>query len=300
LTELPPRTLAHNPQRLGLISGMTAYLMWGLFPIYFWVLKGKVTASEILAHRIIWSLPVVAAILFRRDALATIKPVFRERRTLGVLMISAVLIALNWLLFVVAIATDRLLEASLGYFINPLVSVALGMIFLRERLNRTQFVSLALVVIGVGYLVLNAPVFPSMALGLAVSFAIYGLVRKTVRVDSPTGFFMETMLLLPFALAYFFYLHGTGRSTFFANPGVMMLLVLGGPLTAAPLLLYTNAVRLLPLSVLGFMQYVAPTLQFALAVFAFGEPFDRVRGVAFLFIWTAIGIFVADAVRRRR
>jgi chloramphenicol-sensitive protein RarD len=300
LTQLPPRSHAQHLQRIGLTAGLSAYLMWGLFPIYFHVLKGKVTASEILAHRVIWSLPVVAVILFRRDALATIKPVFRESKTLGTLFASAMLIAVNWLVFVYAIATERLVEASLGYFINPLVSVALGMVFLRERLDRMQWVSLILALIGVGYLIANATGLPWIALVLAFSFGLYGLVRKTVPVDSPTGFFMETLLLLPFALGYFFQLWNAGESAFFADSGVMWLLILGGPLTAAPLILFTTAARLLPLSTMGFLQYLAPTLQFALAVFAFGEPFDSVRGVAFAFIWTAVGIYIADVLRRRR
>ena len=295
-----PAVHAHHARRIGFISGISAYLLWGVFPIYFHVLKGKVPPEEILAHRIIWSLPVVAAILFRRNALSTIGPVFRDKRTLGVLTVSAILIAMNWLIFVWSIANDRLLEASMGYFINPLVNVALGMVFLGERLDRMQIVSIALASVGVGYLILEAGAFPWIALALAFSFGFYGLVRKTVKVDAPTGFFMETMLLLPFALAYFFYLLGTGHSAFFADYGVTTLLVLGGPLTAAPLLLFTTAVRLLPLSVLGFLQYIAPSLQFALAVFAFGEPFDRVRGVAFGFIWVAVGVFVVDLLRRRR
>jgi chloramphenicol-sensitive protein RarD len=282
-----------------LTAGLSAYLMWGLFPIYFHVLKGKVTASEILAHRVIWSLPVVAMILFRRDAMATIKPVFRDRKTLATLFLSAMLIAVNWLVFVYAIATERLMEASLGYFINPLVSVALGMIFLRERLDRMQWVSLTLACIGVGYLMAHATGLPWIALVLAISFGFYGLVRKTAPVDSPTGFFMETLLLLPFALAYFFHLWNADQSAFFADKGVMILLIIGGPLTAAPLLLFTTAARLLPLNTMGFLQYLAPTLQFALAVFAFGEPFDSVRGVAFAFIWTAVGLYIADIVRRR-
>jgi len=299
LTERPA-VQAQQTRRIGFISGISAYLLWGVFPIYFHVLKGKVAPDEILAHRIIWSLPVVAAILFRRNALSTIGPVFRDKRTLGILTVSAILIAMNWLIFVWSIANDRLLEASMGYFINPLVNVALGMVFLGERLDRMQIVSIALASVGVGYLVLEAGAFPWIALALAFSFGFYGLVRKTVKVDAPTGFFMETMLLLPFALAYFLYLLGTGGSAFFSDYGVTTLLVLGGPLTAAPLLLFTTAVRLLPLSVLGFLQYIAPSLQFALAVFAFGEPFDRVRGVAFGFIWVAVGVFVVDLLRRRR
>ena len=300
MTQLPPRSHTQHLQRLGLTAGLSAYLMWGLFPIYFHILNGKVTPYEILAHRVIWSLPVVAAILFRRDAMASIKPAFRDRKTLATLFLSAMLIAVNWLVFVYAIATERLVEASLGYFINPLVSVALGMIFLRERLDRMQWVSLALACIGVGYLMAHATGLPWIALVLAFSFGFYGLVRKTVAVDSPTGFFMETLLLLPFALAYFFHLWNADQSAFVADRFVMWLLILGGPLTAAPLLLFTTAARLLPLNTMGFLQYLAPTLQFALAVFAFGEPFDRVRGVAFAFIWSAVAIYIADVLRRRR
>jgi len=299
LTEAP----THHRQALrqmGFATGVSAYLLWGMFPLYFHYLNGKVTPAEILAHRIIWSVPVVALLLWRRDRLATVLPAIRDRRALSMLALSGALIAVNWLVFVYGIAVERLIEVSLGYFINPLVSVALGMIFLRERLTRLQYVSLLLVIVGVGYLVVNTGRLPWISLVLAFSFGLYGLTRKTVSVDSATGFFMETLILLPFALAYFAWLIATGQSAFFSSPGIAGMLALGGPLTALPLILYTTAVRLLPLSTMGFLQYIAPTLQFALAVFAFGEPFDGVKATAFAIIWTAIGIFIFDLLRRRK
>jgi chloramphenicol-sensitive protein RarD len=299
LTEVP----THHKEamrRLGFATGVSAYLLWGMFPLYFHYLNGKVTPYEILAHRIIWSVPVVAILLWRRDRLASVLPAFRDRRTLAMLAISGVLIAVNWLVFVYGIAETRLIEVSLGYFINPLVSVGLGMIFLRERLTRLQYVSLALVIVGVGYLVFNTGRLPWISLVLAFSFGLYGLTRKTVAVDSATGFFMETLLLSPFALGFFIYLAATGQSAFFSSFGIGGMLALGGPLTALPLILYTTAVRLLPLSTMGFLQYIAPTLQFSLAVFAFGEKFDQVKATAFAIIWGAIAIFVFDLLRRRQ
>ena len=299
MTETPTH-LKQSLRRLGFATGVSAYLLWGMFPLYFHYLNGKVSPQEILAHRIIWSVPVVGLLLWRRDRMATVLPAIRDRRALSMLALSGTLIAVNWLVFVYGIAEERLIEVSLGYFINPLVSVALGMVFLRERLTRLQYVSLALVVIGVTYLIVNTGRLPWISLVLAFSFGLYGLTRKTVSVDSATGFFMETLILLPFALAYFGYLTATGRSAFFSSFGIGGLLALGGPLTALPLILYTTAVRLLPLSTMGFLQYIAPTLQFALAVYAFGEPFDNVKATAFAFIWTAIAIFVFDLSRRRR
>jgi chloramphenicol-sensitive protein RarD len=174
------------------------------------------------------------------------------------------------------------------------------MLFLRERLNRLQWISLFLAGIGVTYLILQAASVPWLALGLAFSFGFYALLRKTVAVDSSTGFFMETLILLPAALIYFGYLLATNETKFFSGLSTSGLLALGGPLTALPLILYGTAVRLLPLSTMGFLQYLAPTLQFAVAVFLFKEPFDGVRLTAFGFIWAAVAIFIADAVRRRR
>jgi chloramphenicol-sensitive protein RarD len=298
LSELPTPPQAVQKRGPGFAAGVAAYVLWGLFPIYFHYLKGKVTPTEILVHRIIWSVPVVALLLAYRDGFLAFRTAAREPRTMLLLAVSACLIAFNWLLFVVAIVEDQLVEASLGYFINPLVSVALGMIFLRERLNRLQTISLLLVVVGVGYLVVQGNGVPWLALGLAFSFGLYGLTRKQVNVDSPSGFFWETVILFPFALAYLLYTTAAGYSRFSSSPEVAGMLVLAGPLTAAPLILYTVAVRLLPLSTMGFLQYIAPSLQFALAVYAFGEPFDRVRFTAFAFIWTAVAIFVADVLRR--
>jgi chloramphenicol-sensitive protein RarD len=298
LTETPPR-LKQSLRRLGFATGVSAYLLWGVFPLYFHYLNDKVSPSEILAHRIIWSVPVVALLLWRRDRLASVLSATRDRRAVSMLALSGTLIAVNWLVFVYGIAVERLIEVSLGYFINPLVSVALGMVFLRERLTRLQHVSLALVVIGVAYLVFNSGRLPWISLVLAFSFGLYGLTRKTVSVDSATGFFMETLILLPFALAYFGWLIANGQSAFISSTGIAGLLALAGPLTALPLILYTTAVRLLPLSTMGFLQYLAPTLQFALAVYAFGEPFDEAKATAFAIIWTAIAIFVFDLVRKR-
>ncbi len=289
-------THARRVARVGVVYGVAAYGWWGLVPIYFKAVA-HVAPAEILAHRIIWSV-VLLAVLMRlygrwRAAVAAL----RSHSTLITLLGTTTLIALNWFVFIWAVAHDRVLEASLGYFINPLVNVLLGFVFLRERLRRWQTVSVALAAAGVAYLTFNYGQVPIIALVLAGSFGLYGLLRKTAKVDALTGLTIETMLLAPLALAYLGVL-AWGHECSFGTESWRTdgLLALGGVITAVPLLWFTNAARRLRLATLGFLQYLAPTGHFLLAVAAYGEHFSQVHLICFACIWTALLVYSIDTV----
>ena len=285
---------AQDQARVGVAFGVAAYLWWGLVPIYFKAVA-HVPATEVLAHRIIWSTVLLAGLMgwFGRwpAAIASLK----SRRTMVTLGATTVLIACNWFVFIWAVANDRLLEASLGYFINPLLNVLLGVVFLRERLRRWQIVSVVLAGIGVFYRTVQLGELPVVALILAGTFGMYGLLRKTAPVDALSGLTVETALLLPFAVGYAVYMGVGDRAVFgTSSVGTSVLLAMGGIITAVPLLWFTNAARRLRLATLGFLQYIAPTLQFLLAVAAFDEPFRRGQLVSFGCIWIALAIYSAD------
>lgn len=272
--------------------------MWGLFPLYLKLLAA--TPAEIVAHRILWSAPFGALILFAvkqwREALAA----FTNFRTLRMLALSAALISGNWLVYVWAVAEHRVIEASLGYYINPLVFIAFGVAFLGERLSRLQAAAVALAAIGVASLVIGAGAFPWISLVLAASFSSYGLVRKTTPVGAMPGLFVETALLAPFAAVFVLYLVATGGSHFSnGDVGADALLVFAGPATVIPLVLFALAARRLPLTVMGFLQYIGPTLQLMLGLY-FGEPFTRAHMIAFSLIWAALALVSVDAVLRQR
>lgn len=291
----PPATARPRPERLGVILGVTAYVAWGVFPLYFKALAG-VSPIEVLAHRIIWSstllLPLVILLRGSRDLAAAI----RSRRTMLTLLATTVLIAGNWLVFVEAIVSRQTLQASLGYFINPLFSVLLGYVVLGERLRRLQQASVALAAVGVGYLSIHQGGAPLLAGFLAVTFGLYGLLRKMARADAMVGLTIETTLLLPFAAATLVYLLQTKQAAFASGSlRTDLLLLAAGVITATPLILFAAAARRLPLITLGLLQYFAPTGQFLLAVFVFGEPFRMPQLIAFAFIWAALGVFTYDA-----
>ena len=289
-------TDARRAARAGVGYGVAAYGWWGLVPVYFKAVA-HVAPAEVLAHRIIWSV-VLLAVLMRiygrwRAAVAAL----RSRSTVITLLGTTTLIALNWFVFIWAVVHDRVLEASLGYFINPLVNVLLGFVFLRERLRRWQMLSVALAAVGVAYLTFNYGQVPIIALVLAGSFGLYGLLRKTAKVDALTGLTVETTLLAPLALAYLGVL-AWGHECSFGTESwrTSGLLALGGVITAVPLLWFTNAARRLRLATLGFLQYLAPTGHFLLAVVAYGEPFSQVHLICFACIWTALVIYSIDTV----
>jgi chloramphenicol-sensitive protein RarD len=286
--------------RGGLLYGLAAYGFWGLMPLYFW-LVGTVALLEILAHRIVWSAVLVAAILTGWRRWQDLTRSLRSGRTVRLLLISALLVAVNWLVYIYGVSTQRVLQTSLGYFINPLFSVVLGIMFFRERLRPWQWIALGLAVAGLSYLVVAVGELPWIALAVAGTFALYGLVRKTAPVDGLIGLAIETMLLAPAALGGLTLGMTTGKSSFGYNEWTTDgLLLLSGVVTTIPLLCFGQAARRLRLSTLGFLQYLTPTMQFLLALWVFGEPFPPALRVSFGFIWAALLIFIVDALRARR
>lgn len=283
----------------GIAFGLAAYLWWGFAPIYFKAVAA-VPALEVLAHRVVWAL-LLLAVLVRWTGRATVaRDALRSRRTRITLLATTGLIAVNWFTFIWAVANDRLTEASLGYFINPLVNVLLGFVFLRERLRRWQMVSVALAAAGVAYRTIAVGSLPAVTVVLALSFGFYGLLRKTVRADAIVGLTVETALLAPLGLTFLIVLNARGEGHFGESWQMDVLLPLAGLITAVPLLLFTSAARRLPLTTIGFLQYLAPSLQFLLAVVAFGEPFTIIQLTSFGVIWAALAIYSVDLVTAAR
>lgn len=283
---------------IGVACALGAFGAWGLFPVFFKLLA-TVPAPEILAHRVVWSAVVTAGLITVSRRWPRVSAILLSPRTLMVLAGSALIISVNWGVFIWAVTHGRVLESSLGYFINPLVSVLLGVLFLRERLRPLQWAAVGLAAIGVGWQVLGIGVVPWIALILAFTFGFYGLIRKLVSADAMTGLFVETALASPIALGYLGYLEWQGTASFGAAGGnVELLLVLSGAVTALPLILFVAGARLIQLSTLGLLQYIVPTGHLLLAVYAYGEPFTVDRLVTFSFIWVALAAFTFDAIRR--
>jgi len=286
--------------RRGLLYGVGAYLWWGFSPIYFKAVD-QVAPDEILAQRIVWSLVLLLGLLARRGTLGEVRAVAARPRLLATLAASTVLVAVNWFTFIWAVTHARILEASLGYFVTPLVNVMLGLVFLRERLRRLQWLSLALAVAGVAVRSTAAGGLPIVSLTLAGSFGLYGLVRKQTPVGGVVGLTVETGLLAPLALGFLIWLETAGRLGFgHAGPGTTVLLAASGLVTAVPLVWFANAARRLRYATVGFLQYLAPTFQFLLAVLAYREPFSTEKLLSFALIWLALGVYTTDAVRSHR
>jgi len=265
--------------------------MWGVFPLYFRMLA-HVSPWVILGHRILWSAVFLGVVISIRREWPLVWPVVRQPRNMLLLAAGGVLIAINWLVFVYVVVTGHVLESSLGYFINPLFSVALGMIFLRERLRPWQWVAVVIAGVAVANLTFRGERIPWIALSLAVSFGLYGLVRKKVNIHSLHGLLVETVVLLPVALIGLLSLP-LNQPT----PGTLGLLAFLGVITATPLLFFGAAVRRLPLSTMGFLQYIGPTLQFLVAILVFREPLDHTKLVSFGLCWAGIAVYVADSLR---
>ena len=282
---------------MGVIYAASAFLIWGISPIY-WKALRTIPAFEIILHRIVWSffflVPVILVMRRWKDFVDALK----SYRTLLILLFTALIISGNWLLYIWAVNNDHLLQASLGYYINPLVNVVLGMVFLKERLRPPQILAVLLAAAGVLYLTIYYGEFPWVALTLAVSFGIYGLIRKTAPVGSLAGLTVETLLLSIPALVYLFYLDSQGVGTIFRVSLKLDLLLMGCALaTAIPLLFFTLGARRLYLSTVGLLQYIAPTCMFLMAVLLFREPFVKAQVVTFIFIWTALAIYSTDSIR---
>ncbi len=280
----------------GLIFGVAAYTLWGAFPVFLKALD-DVSAMEILAHRIIWSVPFGAVLIALRKQWGEVARAFTNRHVLIMLAISAVAISFNWLIYVWAVINDRVLEASLGYYINPLMYVAAGVFIMGEKLRVAQIIAVALAALGVSVLTIGAGVFPWVSLGLALLFTVYGYLRKTAPVGAMPGLFIETTLLTPIAVIYLLWLMSAGGAVFLNQSGGKdALLILAGPVTVIPLVLFALSARRLNLTTVGFLQYIGPTLQFALGIY-YGEPFTTAHAICFGLIWTALAIFSFDAIR---
>jgi len=277
-----------------------AYALWGIVPLYWTLLRG-VPPVEIIAHRVLWGMFAFFAIVALAGAGPAFRAALRDRKTVAVMAVSGTLLVINWGTFVGAVAADRLLDASLGYFINPLVSIALGMLVLRERLRRLQWVAIGFALAGVAIRTWTIGHVPWISLVLAASFGTYGLVRKLARVESLVGSAVETAVIAPAAAIYLAVLAlGGGGALGRTSLSTELLLVSTGVVTALPLLLFNSAARRLPLSTLGFLQYLAPTGQFILAVTVNGEPFARAQLVAFGLIWVGLAVFSVDRLRLSR
>ncbi len=301
-------TEPHDPAReraLGYAYGVAAYGLWGVVAVYFKSVA-SVSATEVLAHRVVWSFLLLSILVLRGGAargseLRRVVDALRTRRTLLLLFCSTVLIASNWLVFIYSVSTSRLLESSLGYFMNPLVNVILGRVFLRERLSRLKQASVALAALGVTWMAVALGGLPWISLALALSFGLYGLVRKIAPVGALTGLTTETLLLLPAALAWLSWLETHGAAAFGnVSRALDVRLALSGVVTAIPLLLFAGAARRLPLATVGFLQYLSPSLQFVLAVTVYGEPIVPAKLAAFAFIWVALALFVVAITRELR
>ncbi|WP_084396404.1 EamA family transporter RarD [Henriciella aquimarina] len=281
--------------RLGFLSAFGAYLLWGGLPLYFRALN-HIEPQEMLAHRILWGLPTALLFVTAAKRWKDMRAALTRRR-ISYLAISATLIALNWLVYIWAVSAERVTEASLGYYINPLVSVLIGMIFFSETLRRAQWVAIAIAAIGVGVLTWELGRLPWVSLVLCFSFASYGAVRKQIQVDSRIGFAVETALLFPVAFIWLAWFQSTGQGGWVGDYGWdWLVLPLAGPITAVPLILFALAAKRLKLATIGMMQYMTPTIQFLIAVLLFREPFGPVDAVAFGLIWTALVVFTTDSI----
>ncbi|MGN9785079.1 EamA family transporter RarD [Nonomuraea sp. ZG12] len=286
--------------RRGVLYGVAAYIMWGLFPLY-WPLLKPTGAVEILAHRIVWSLVAVVAMLAVRRHWSWIKELVTQPGKLGLLTLAAMVITVNWGTYIYAVNTGHVVEAALGYFITPLVSVVFGVVLLRERLRRLQWVAVGFGVLAVLVLTANYERPPYMALVLAVSFGGYGLIKKHANVGAGESLTVETLVLLLPALGYVVFLQQAGQATFgTAGVGHALLLVGGGVITAVPLMCFTAAANRVPLSTIGLMQYIAPVLQFLCGVLIARETMPPSRWIGFSLVWLALAIFTYDSFRTAR
>ena len=294
-----PHNTSQDDTKSGVISGLTAYVIWGLFPIYFVAVK-QIPTLEILGHRIIWSIPFGFLILLFRKQLMETLAIFRKPKTIALLTLAAIALAANWGVYIWAIQQDQIFQGSLGYYINPLIYVIVGVMFFKETISRLQIFAILLATIGVAILTFQGGVFPWISLFLAASFTTYGVLRKQIAVGAMPGLFVETLTLLLPALVLFAYLAKTDTMAWGGSGWQMnALLVFAGPLTVLPLLAFAFAARRISLSALGILQYVGPTLQFACGIY-FGESFTLAHAWCFGFIWLGVGVFAFDAIRRSR
>jgi chloramphenicol-sensitive protein RarD len=281
----------------GLVLAICAYLLWGFLPIYMKALS-DVPVLEVLAHRVIWSVPVAGAILIWLGRTSDLRAALRSPRMIGMAALTAALISVNWAIYVWSIQSGQALEAALGYYINPLFSVFLGAVLLKERLSRPQWGAIALAALAVLVLTYEAGRVPFVALGLTVSWGIYAYLKKRLPLGPNQGFMLEVLILSPLAIGWVAWIAAQGQMVFLTDGKITILMLLAGVVTAVPLMLYANGAKLLRLSTIGILQYIAPTMIFLTAVFVFGEPFGTARAIAFPMIWVALLIYTGSMLRR--
>lgn len=284
-----------NETKMGVIHAGISYILWGLLPIY-WKLLGDVNAKEILANRVFWSFIFMTVILLLTKKwslfLLTIKGFAQSKKQMYALILASLLISVNWFVYIWAVNSGHMIDASLGYYINPLVSIILGMLVLKEKLTVYQYVSFVLAAIGVLIISISHGQFPWIAIILALSFGLYGLAKKLINVDSSVGLTLETLVVTPIAVIYMGYLFINGSSSFLTqSAGTDLFLIGAGAVTAVPLLYFAKGAQKIPLSLLGFIQYISPTLTLVLGVFVYNEHFSNVQLLSFMFIWSALTIY---------
>jgi chloramphenicol-sensitive protein RarD len=292
------RTSARDHHRSGLALGLLAYTVWGVLPLYFKAIE-VLPASDIVAHRVIWSLPFLAVLIAVTRAWPKVGAAIANPRTVGILLTTAVLIGVNWLLYVHAVTSGHILAASFGYYLNPLANVLLGRFVLHERLNRLQWTAVGIAAVGISVLAAGALGQLWISLTLCATFALYGLLRKIVAADAVTGLGIETAILFPVALLWLAWRHSTGAPVMGNSETLAILLLLAGIVSTTPLILFTAAAKRLPYSTLGMLQFIAPTLQFLIGLF-YGEPLKTAHLIAFPAIWIALALYVAVLLRAPR
>jgi len=290
-----------SENKLGQIYAVFAFFIWGaIAPIYFKQVS-NVEPLEILNHRIIWSFVILIPLLFITKQTKVLKVLLKDYKKLKYLVLSTIFVSINWLLFIWAIANDKIMETALGYYINPLINVLLGYLFFSERMSKNQYIAIFIACLAVVYQVVAAGTLPIVSLVLGFSFAIYGLIRKKANVGSIVGLFVETLMLLPFTLLYFWYIIDNDSMAFLhSSTYISIMLCLGGVITITPLLLFNGAATRMKLTTLGFFQYIGPTCAFLLAIFVYHEEFDIHKLISFSFIWTALVIFSLDSIRNKK
>lgn len=287
----------NNSALAGWLMGLGAFIWWGLAPIYFKSV-GHVSALEILAHRVAWSIPVTLLLMLVIKKRIAIFEILRNRKAFLGLLLSTILISINWFVFTWAVTNEQILATSLGYFINPIMSVVMGVIFLGERLAKLQWAAVAFAVIGVVNQVVNYGEIPWIALSLATSFAIYGFIKKQLQVDSINGFLVETAIAFPVAIGYIIWIGINGSALFVSsNDSTDALLALSGIITAVPLILFSMSAKKIPLSGLGFLQFIAPSITFVLATQVYNEPINFEQLMSFVFIWIGLGLYLIEPIR---
>ncbi|MCV2401961.1 EamA family transporter RarD [Marinomonas sp. C2222] len=283
----------------GIFYALTAFILWAIAPIYFKE-TSFIAATEVLAHRVIWSCLVVLVLIVLLRYTSALKEVLKSPRTLAFMSISTVLIAANWGTFIWAIQHNQMLSASLGYYINPLITILLGVVFFKNTLDKVRIAAVFLCFAAVVFEVIQFGSLPWVALSLALTFAFYGLVRKKVSVDSFTGMAIETCILLPVALIYLWQADSATSNLMENSSAINLLLFASGPVTMVPLMCFAAAANRVSLVTIGFLQYIGPTGMFLLAVFLYNEPLSTEKLITFVLIWSALGVLIIDSIRRVR